>query len=311
MSAAPSLAPGRARAWRTLGLLLGLALLALVLRRLFADGARIALDWRAVHAPTLAAALLVALAAQALFATSWHRLLGAREAGGWRHDAARWAVSLAGKYVPGKVFQALLRLGAHRGSDPGAVVAPAFVREMLLSLGAAALLVAALAWNAPGAPQGVVVPLAAMALLLPLLALPAAAGPLRAIARRLPAATGLDAAATPPARLAHAWILQSGGYALLGLAVWLLGRGLGPATTVAPGLAVAALCFGGLAGVAVVLVPAGIGVREAALAWFLAGALAPGPAALLAIAARLLLTLAELLAMLAGLWRLRAEAARR
>ena len=58
------------------------------------------------------------------------------------------------------------------------------------------------------------------------------------------------------------------------------------------------------------LVPAGIGVREAALAWFLAGVLAPAPAALLAIAARLLLTLAELLSMLAGLSWLRIEAAR-
>jgi hypothetical protein len=300
-----------ARAWRLLGLLAGLVLLGFVLRRLFADGARLALDWRAVHAPTLAAALAVALSAQLLFASSWHRLLGAREAGGWRHDAARWSVSLAGKYVPGKVFQALLRLGAHRGSDPGAVVAPAFVREMLLSLGAAAALVASLAWLDPSAPAGVVAPLAVLAVLLPLLALPAAAGPLRALAQRLPAARGLDAAATPPSRLAQAWLLQLSGYALLGLAVWLLGRGLGPATSVAPGLAVAALCFGGLAGVAVMLVPAGIGVREAALAWFLAGALAPAPAALLAISARLLLTLAEALAMLAGVWRLRAEAARR
>jgi hypothetical protein len=300
-----------ARAWRLLGLLVGLVLLGFVLRRLFADGARLALDWRAVRAPMLAAALAVALAAQLLFASSWHRLLGAREAGGWRHDAARWSVSLAGKYVPGKVFQALLRLGAHRGSDPGAVIAPAFAREMLLSLGAAALLVASLAWLEPSAPAGVVAPLAVLAVLLPLLALPAAARPLRALAQRLPAARGLDAAATPPSRLVQAWLLQLGGYALLGLSVWLLGRGLGPGTSVAPGLAVAALCFGGLAGVAVMLVPAGIGVREAALAWFLAGVLAPAPAALLAIAARLLLTLAEALAMLAGLWRLRADAWRR
>ncbi len=296
-----------ARSWRWLGAVLGIALLALVAWRLVQFRAQLTLDWRTLSWPLLAGALACACAAQLAFATAWHALLARGAAGTWAHDAARWSLSLAGKYLPGKVFQAVLRLGAYRGSPAGARVAPALLREMSLSVGAACAWVALHLSLSSAGPRGLLWPMVAGAVLLGVAALPVAARPLAwLLARVMPRR---DDHPTPlaPAHLASAWLLQLAGYFLLGLAVWLLARAIAPAH--APGLlaAVGGLCFAGVAGVAAFVVPAGIGVREAALAWYLAAWLPAGPAALLAIAARLCLTLAEGLAIAIGLARMRME----
>ncbi len=64
---------------------------------------------------------------------------------------------------------------------------------------------------------------------------------------------------------------------------------------------VAGLCFAGLAGIAAFFVPAGIGVREAALVWYLAPVIGPGPAALLAVAARVWISVGEAGLVAAGM----------
>lgn len=296
-----------ARRWRWIGGLLGIALLALVGWRLVQYRDQLVLDWGMLSWPLLAAALACACAAQLAFASAWHALLARGAAGTWAHDAARWSVSLAGKYLPGKIFQAVLRLGAYRGSQGGTRIAPALLREMLLSVGAACTWVALHLSLSSAGPRVLLWPMVAGALLLTLLALPIAARPLAWLLARLLPRRGDEHAALAPAHLASAWLLQLAGYFLLGVAVWLLARAIAPAH--APGLlgAVGGLCFAGVAGVAAFVVPAGIGVREAALAWYLAAWLPAGPAALLAIAARLCLSLAEAIAIAIGLARMRAE----
>ena len=68
---------------------------------------------------------------------------------------------------------------------------------------------------------------------------------------------------------------------------------------------IAGLCFAGLAGIAAFFVPAGIGVREAALAWYLAPVIGPAPAALLAVASRLWISTGEAVLVGGGLLALR------
>ena len=111
----------------------------------------------------------------------------------------------------------------------------------------------------------------------------------------------LAVAATGWSAYLAAAIGQMGGYVLLGLGIFALGRGLGWFQADEAPLAIAAFCFAGLAGVAALFVPAGIGVREAALAWFLAPALGAGPALMVAVLARAWISLGEAACIGAGL----------
>ena len=293
--------------WRALGGLFGLALLALVLWRLLQYRQQLAIDWRSLSWPLLAGALACACAAQLVFASAWHGLVARGRADPWAPDMARWSVSLAGKYLPGKVFQAALRLGAYHGLPDAARAAPAMLREMLLSLGAACAWVALHLAVSTDGPRLLLWPALAAAIALTALAAPPLA---RLLARMVERLSGRRIGSGTPVgvkRLATAWCLQLLGYFLFGAATWLLARAVAPSQ--APGLlaCIGALCFGGLAGVAAFVVPAGIGVREAALAWYLSAWMSAGPAALLAIAARLCLSLAELAAIATGLLLMRRE----
>jgi glycosyltransferase 2 family protein len=296
--------------WRLAGLLFGLALLLAVGWQLLAYRDQLAFDPRRLSWPLLVGAMAAALAAQGCFAAAWRRLLGTDAAPGWRDDAARWGVSLGGKYVPGKVFHALARIGLYRGRVAAGRLAPVVVRELLLGLGAACAWVALHAASDPRAAvpwwpvAGAALVLAALAVFLPTPGLRVLSGKDDA-----GAAAGATAGRPRGTDAIAAWILQALGYLLVGLSVAALAQALVPT---APGwlACTAAFCFAGVAGVLALVVPAGIGVREAALAWYLAAWLGAGPAALVALAARACLTLAEFLAVLLGLWHLR-HAARR
>lgn len=292
------------RLWHWLGALLGAALLAVVLVRLVQYRQQLTLDWRALSWPLLAAALACSCAAQLLFASAWHVLLPDGVAAGWRQDCARWSMSLAGKYLPGKIFQAVLRLGSYRADGGSARIAPAIVREVLLSLGAACAWVALHLASTSAGPRQLFWPMLAAAVILTIAALPVVTRRVSGLVRRWIPRLDADRAPTFTG-IAGAWGMQLGGYFLLGTSVWLLGCALAPEHP--PGLlaAVGGLCFAGVAGVAAFVVPAGIGVREAALAWYLAAWLPAGPAALLAIAARLCLSAAEFAMIALGLLAMR------
>ncbi|MCX7042936.1 MAG: hypothetical protein NT117_09740, partial [Gammaproteobacteria bacterium] len=105
--------------------------------------------------------------------------------------------------------------------------------------------------------------------------------------------------------MAVAWLMMVSGYVVLGLGLIALARGLGIGQVGMGWPMVAGLCFAGLAGIAAFFVPAGIGVREAALAWYLGPIIGPAPAALLAVAARIWISIGEAALIGGGLLALR------
>lgn len=265
--------------------------------------------WRSLDGVDVLWAMLAFFGAQLAFAAAWHRLLkGSGERGHFAGDAARWSVSLAGKYFPGKVWQAVARYGLYHGAARGSRVAPAYAREMLLSTGAAMALVALGAGAAPPQARGLVPVFAVGALLLLLLATPVLERRAIALAERwLPGRLAASDAGWSGGVAALTW--QLAGYLLLGLGFFALGRGMGWFDASHAGVAIAALCFGGVAGIAAFFVPAGIGVREAAIAWFLAPLIGAGPALALAVLARAWISLGEALMVAAGmLWLRRSPA---
>nr|WP_254696317.1 lysylphosphatidylglycerol synthase domain-containing protein [Lysobacter enzymogenes] len=112
------------------------------------------------------------------------------------------------------------------------------------------------------------------------------------VAARLPAAlAGWNEGLPARAVLARVWLLQWLAYAAMCAAFAVLVRGFGLELDLARSSA--ALCLAGLAGVLAVLVPAGLGVREAGLFWCLAPLVGAGNAAMLALAWRLAITAGE------------------
>lgn len=288
------------KAWskwhRPMGLLLGLAALAFVATRLWTYRAQIEPVLGQSRPAFVAASLAIAIVSQTLFALGWVRLLkstGSKVAA--RRAFASWNISLGAKYLPGKIWQAVMRKGMH--GMPGEAVLPLYFREQLVSIGIACLFVAMHAPRAlPPASQDVFRILVLMAGLALLAA---------SMTHWLPQMV--------PARLRHWWshgsprtrviaqvcLLNAAGYASLaiGLAVLLKGlsiNGIG-AIELASGL-----CFGGLAGLFAFFIPAGLGVREAGLYWFLSPALGAGPAALIAVASRAWLMATDLLVVAIG-----------
>ncbi|MDZ4325324.1 MAG: hypothetical protein U1A73_09960, partial [Pseudomonas sp.] len=133
----------RSRAGHWLGLALGVLVLGFVVYRIHAQRQSLDFSMAQVRWSALAISMLFYFAAQAVFAVSWHRLLSDRDGSGELvGDIARWCVSIAGKYFPGKVWHGLARVGLYHGAERGSRVAPAFIRETCLSLSAAMTVVA-------------------------------------------------------------------------------------------------------------------------------------------------------------------------
>ena len=289
------------RALRRVGIVLGLAVLGFVLYRLHGQWQSLDFSWSRLRWPDIGASLLLLVAAQALFAFSWHRLLSdAGESGELRGDVARWCVSLAGKYFPGKVWQAVARFGLYHGAERGKKVAPAFVRETLLSLSAAMAVVAAHGWSDVAATGRLELAFSIGSLALLLLSLPGVARTAAGFIQRwMPMRLVIPEGGV--ASLVEVWAMQLAGYLVLGLGCLFLARGIGIAQADITMPVVAGLCFAGLAGIAAFFVPAGIGVREAALVWYLAPVIGPAPAALLAVAARVWISVGEAALVAAGM----------
>lgn len=295
------------RGLRIAGALVGVALFAIL----------VAFLWRALGAGDLALkdARLVPLAVSAGFlvaanmtqAYAWHVLMKA--AGGTESaciDGGRWALSLLGKYVPGKVFNAVGRLVLYRGSAPGpAGLTAALAAEMLLTLSAAALVAAAALLSA-----GDAVPLSARWAAV----IGAAVGLAVGFSTWFDRAAGWLAArllrATAPAVISRShriapFGLQLLSYVLLGAGLYVLTLAWPTAAAAPPAAVIGALCLSGIVGILVFIVPAGIGVREGALVWILAPVTGPALAAFVAIAARVWLTAGDAAAVAIGAWLLR------
>lgn len=295
----------RSRGLRWFGIVFGLAVFGFILFRLAGQWQSLAFSWSRLAWPALGLSMLLFVAAQGLFAGAWHRLLSdAGESGELRGDVARWCVSLAGKYFPGKVWQAVARFGLYHGAQRGRKVAPAFVRESFLSLSAAMALVAAHGWLDVAATGRLELVFSIGAALLLLLSLPVIARiVLGWLERRTPLRLAIPEGGT--GAMLVAWSMQVSGYLLFGLGLIALARGLGIEQAGMGFPMIAGLCFAGLAGIAAFFVPAGIGVREAALTWYLVPIIGPAPAALLAVAARVWISIGEAALVGGGLLMLR------
>lgn len=297
------MADSRARHW--LGLAFGVFVLGFVVYRIHAQRQALDFSMAQLRWAPLGISMLSYFAAQAVFAGSWHRLLSGREGSGELvGDMARWCVSIAGKYFPGKVWHGLARVGLYHGAQRSRRVAPAFVRETCLSLSAAMTVVAMHGFFKGSAPGWLEVGFAVGAVSLLLLSLPQIARiALGWLERWRP--LGLAVPDGSLGELALVWLMQVFGYVLFGLGLLALAKGLGIERAGMAWPMIAALSFAGLAGIAAFFVPAGIGVREAALAWFLSPLIGPAPAALLAVTSRLWISVGEAVLVAGGLLALR------
>jgi glycosyltransferase 2 family protein len=305
--AAPEAATLRPR-WRWLGravrvLTVPLVVLAgvLAVAALIADRHAVAAAFGRLSTPALVAAALCAIVVPLAAAAAWLSLargLGVTARIGVLSRV--FFVGQLGKYLPGPAWPAVLQgsLGTASGQAPestaGAalaclVITPALGVPMGLALvlGAAPGRAGALLW--------LLVPaLAPLALLHPavlgrLLGMVARITGRRAPARSLPAGV-----------VVRAVVAQGVAWLALGAQSAVLASGVGSGAVTVSGarLAVLAAGAGVLAynlGMFAIVAPAGLGVREGALVLLLGPVLGVGPAAAVALAARLLNTLLDLL----------------
>jgi uncharacterized membrane protein YbhN (UPF0104 family) len=228
---------------------------------------------------------------------AWRSMLSAwgQQLDGW--SAARiWILSSLGKYVPGKVWAVagMALLSQRAGVAAWAATSSAVVMQVL-AIGTGAV-VAALAGAQilesarPGARTGLLLLVAGAVISVGLLLWPPflrrllrLAAP-QAVGERPPTGRGIVVGI---ATNVVAWL----GY---GLALWLLARGLLPTSGLGLRLAIATFTASYLAGFLALFVPGGIGVREGLFILMLQEPLGVGVATSLALASRLLLTVAEL-----------------
>lgn len=243
----------------------------------------------------LASALLV-WTMYALLIWAWRAMLA-----GWgqRLDvwtASRiWTVSGLGKYVPGKVWAiaGMALMAQEAGVAPWAATASAVVLQALaIGTGAAIVgLTGAVGLEAlhPGARAALSLLVVASAVGVGLVLWPPAVRRLLRLAR-VPA----EAATPPSSRAVLGGIVANAiAWAGYGAALWLLARGLLPDVRLDLATAIAAFTASYLAGFLALLAPGGLGVREGLFILMLQQPIGIGPATVLAVASRLLLTLTE------------------
>lgn len=298
--------PGAERYLRNGGLVFGVALFVVLLAYLWREAGAGELALADVNrAPLLISAVLL-LAAYVVQAQAWHLLV--RAAGGHLPAAVncgRWALSLLGKYVPGKVFNAVGRLVLYRHCPAGLpALTAALVAETLLTVTAAACVATVALLGSGGAPRSALI--AAFGC--------AAVGVVASFSTVLDRGLAwLAQQVSPGAKVVPiAWPkrilpfgLQLGSYLLLGGGLYALTLAWQPAAGVPFAAVTGALCLSGIAGIVAFVVPAGLGVREGALVWVLAPFTGPVFAALIAVAARVWLTAGDAVAVIVGAWLLR------
>jgi hypothetical protein len=296
VSSAASRKPARGR-WRALGGIAGLALFGWMLYSVAVHAGALDVDWASARPGYAVLSLALLLASHGAFIAAWRQL--GEHAGlhaSWKLHAARWSVSLVGKYVPGKVWQAVSRLALYAESSRWQSGSLSIIVEALVQLATAAVLAGLLLFALPALPRWMAITLILLGLV-PLVALGSAA--VHNLLERALTRVGLRTGWKPiPARVlnvvigcdALAYIAMVTGYVIF---VESIGYA---ALSMAPALA-AGLLLGGVLGMAAVIVPAGLGVREASLAWVLSGTVSTPDAMFLAVVSRVWLMVGEAIAV--------------
>lgn len=290
------------RALRGLGLLLGLTLAVVTLLRAGTEGLRALTTLGPV---TLASSLVVLLVGTLIGTTAWWLLLGAFGATvPFPTGVAMAHLSQLGKYVPGMVAVPIAQaeLGRSHGVQPREVVG-AFSLSLLLGLASSLIVgLGALAASVPGLAGDytwVLLVLVPLPLLLSGRVIGAAATRLLRLVGR-PVTVTVHGAAVRRSLGVHLVAAAVGGAHVVVLAV---GLGADPASVALAGVGAFGLAWA--VGFLVAIVPAGLGVREGVLVLALAPIVGEVESAAIAVASRILFTLADLI--LAGvalyLWR--------
>lgn len=255
-----------------------------------------------VDAGSLAAALGLSVAYVVLTMLSWRAVL--TDLGSplpVRPASTVFFVSQVGKYLPGGVWNVLAaaEMGADHQIPRRRSVSVMLVSILVSIVTGLALAVAgvALGPGEVGARYGWVawaLPLFLLALLPPVLN--RVLNLVLRLTRRPPLEHPMTARGIA---VASVWALLA--WVLAGAQVWLLASALGmDASTATFALAVAGYALAWTVGFLVVVVPAGVGVREAVLGAVLAGQLTTGSVVVVVLLSRVVLTLADLLLGLVG-----------
>jgi glycosyltransferase 2 family protein len=288
------------RGWvRVAQALVGLSIVLFAIRALVRNWDQLRsqpLEWQ-LRPGWLVLSLVLIWLMYALLILGWRAMLSGwgQQLDGW--SAARiWIVSGLGKYIPGKVWAlaGMALLSQRAGVAAWAATGSAVVMQVLaIGTGAAVAGLAGahiLESAQQGAGAGLVLLVAGAILSVGLLFWPPflrrllrLAAP-QAVGERQPPARGIVVGI---ATNIVAWL----GY---GLALWLLGRGLLPTSGLSLQLAITVFTASYLAGFLALFAPGGIGVREGLFILMLQEPLGVGAATSLALASRLLLTVAEL-----------------
>lgn len=289
--------PERLRRYaRPLGLGLGVVALLLVARQAWLRRSELAPLLRRLDVTDAATATCVCLLALLLLGLTWHVLSRGRiDRSRLFDDMSRWGASILTKYLPGKLWQGVARGALYQGETSAGSVFVLFLREQALSFSAAAMI--AMIW-VPAADASELTPWLRPAFLLMMLGLllvavvPDLPGFIRA---RLPERWSVWNGTRPAGRtIVAGWCLSLAAHLSMAYGIALLSGALGLPAIPFPQIATA-VCASGLIGAVVLLAPAGLGVRDAVLFFYLSSVLETGQAAMLALAARCMTTVAEVL----------------
>lgn len=249
----------------------------------------------------LSLALICAILALWLTGTVWARLYRATGTRlSYAEATAAWIGSNLGRYIPGKIWQ-LSGLAAYvkaRGHQGALAVATSVVLQAVTLLSAIVWALATLGPDLLGTEGGAGVSLLILAGLLLILVQP----PVVRIATRLGARLLREEPREAPASSAdtlQAAFLMALAWWLYGIGLWALLLGVAGEAPLSPLAATGAFAAAYTAGYLVLVAPGGLVVREGALAGLLV-ALTAWPAAvaaILALAARVWVTAAELVAL--------------
>ncbi len=278
------------------------AALALAAVALHSEGSKALHDVGRVGAPRIALAFLAATAGLYASGFAWRALLAG--VGGElpvRPAFDVFFVGQLGKYVPGSVFAVVGQVQRARGVGVGrSQVGAAAILTMVMNIATGALVAVA---TLPFADAGVVAHHPEIIAALPIglvLLHPRVFGPaIDWLLRRLGRAPMPQRPDLRSMGRSIGWSIVM--WLLYGLHTWLLADGLGGHGGRLLLLAIGSYALSWVAGFLVVIAPAGLGVREAALVLGLRSVLPASAALAVSVLSRLLMTLADVLLALVSL----------
>jgi uncharacterized membrane protein YbhN (UPF0104 family) len=262
----------------------------------------IADSWSSIGALPLIASGLAALVALGANALSWRAVMRSLGLRSTRRQAARvFFVSQVGKYVPGSVWPVVAQAEFARdhGADRLRTVVGSLCAMVVGAVTAGVIGAVGTTLFVPGALATYwwVLPVAAA------LAVVLAPPVLRWLVARAMKMRGREADAPEIAGrdLVVAILWSAVMWLLLGVHAWILLRSIAPGPSVSWPLATGVMALAWLVGFVVVFAPAGAGAREAAMVVLLGAVATPAEGLALALASRVLMTLADAIAFAIGL----------